>query len=178
MVLNYTQYDVSFPSTYEKHNPKVSITLGHNDGTIVPDRFDELKEIYPNDMDLIGYLKYEQQRLFEESKCKKKERLYSYFVTFTLAPGVPKDKLMEVVTTSIPSRAALSVVHLEYVVEHETTNYHIHVYLKSQKRLKKDRFNHYQRYGHIDFRPVTEGTEADIQYYMNKEAETVTLTFD
>jgi len=101
--------------------------------------------------------------------AKAKQIKHKYFVTFSTKPGVDPIHA-EAFLCSQADRECLFIIGFKYAKEHEGSNLHYHTLIETSRPIKKDCFKHWiQNFGHVDFKPVTPGTEGNLQSYILKE---------
>jgi len=116
------------------------------------------------------YRKQISSTLYNEySMNVPEEKVYEYFITFTRKPNIDDDKQDKYFDMVMCRHKTLMIVEAQYTYEHEDTNRHIHMYLKTKKPMKKNRFITYEKQvGTVNFQKL-KGTRADCLDYMSKE---------
>jgi len=98
------------------------------------------------------------------------QKIYEYFTTFTCKDVKNKDNLYNLLSR-LHHRKALKIISYHLTKEHwDGSNPHIHTYIKTTKPLAKTNIKYYKKFGHIDHKPVTPGTQQQILEYLNKES--------
>lgn len=125
-------------------------------------------------LDILDFLLAQHRAIQAEMREVGK---YEYMVTFTLKdPSKLGDAIKFVTDTIEKRRQALGIVSFKYVVEHPDSNAHLHAYLKTKIPLRKNRFNVYEkRYGFIKIDPVKKGQSLEVENYMAKEGDIISI---
>lgn len=100
---------------------------------------------------------------------KINDKNYSYSITFTVADPENIEQSKNYIKNIQTRKEKLQIIHLEYSHEHETTNFHTHVYIRTKKPLKADRFAYHKKFGFIKFKRISIGEDLEVLNYINKE---------